>query len=71
MQTSLTDPQLIPPVSASWPTMKGRPIHSIKVIHCSVSQAKISTSEENGAVYLISITEIWDMCGYCYQIFAG
>lgn len=51
--------------------MKGRPTHSIKVIHCSVSQAKISTGEENGAVYLISITEIWDMCDYCYQIFAG
>ena len=28
--------------------MKGRPTHSIKVIHCSVSQAKISTGEENG-----------------------
>lgn len=21
--------------------------------------------------YLLSITEIWDMCGYCYQILAG
>lgn len=38
--------------------MKGRPIQSIKVIHCSVSQVKISTAEENGAVYLIDITGI-------------
>lgn len=59
MQTSLTNPQLIPPVSASFrPGREGGWGVSRLFIHCSVSQAKMSTGEENGAVYLISITGI-------------